>query len=295
MPMAERLFSQAIAQSGAAAHSLTPEQGRTVAGYLADALGVPASRDAITQVPLEKLVGTASDLVVEVQTAPDPARWGSLALSLLPFAPTVDGTVLPAAPLDAIAAGQGNGMPLLIGSNREESRLFLVAPGAIDLIDDATLEAAAAGYGLTPDGVAVYRANRPDASPGDVLAAVVTDWFFGIPRLRVAEARTGATWVYRFDHPGTDANHGLGACHAVEIPFAFNTVDREDIRPLVGDTPSQAVADTTHAAWVSFIATGTPGWSPYTASDRTTALITDKIEEVDDPDGEERALWDGIR
>jgi para-nitrobenzyl esterase len=295
MPMTEGLFSQAIAQSGAAAHSLTPEQGRTVAGYLADALGVPATRDAITQVPLEKLVGSASDLVVEVQTAPDPARWGSLALSLLPFAPTVDGTVLPTAPLDAIAAGQGNGVPLLIGSNREESRLFLVAPGAIDQIDDATLEAAAAGYGLTPDGVAVYRANRPDASPGDVLAAVVTDWFFGIPRLRVAEARTGATWVYRFDHPGTDANHGLGACHAVEIPFAFNTVDREDIRPLVGDTPSQAVADTTHAAWVSFIANGTPGWSPYTVSSRTTALIADKIDEVDDPDGDERALWDGIR
>jgi hypothetical protein len=45
--------------------------------------------------------------VVEVQTAPDPAKWGRLALSLLPFAPTVDGVVLPQAPLPAIAAGQG--------------------------------------------------------------------------------------------------------------------------------------------------------------------------------------------
>ena len=47
----------------------------------------------------------ASDLVVEVQTAPDPAKWGSLALSLLPFAPTVDGAVLPEAPLEAITDG----------------------------------------------------------------------------------------------------------------------------------------------------------------------------------------------
>jgi para-nitrobenzyl esterase len=295
MPMAAGLFSQAIAQSGGAAHTLTPEQGSTVAGYLADALGVPATRDAITEVALEKLIGTASDLVVEVQTAPDPAKWGSLALSLLPFAPTVDGAVLPAHPLGAIAAGQSGDVPLLIGSNRDEARLFLVAPGAIDLIDDATLEAGAAGYGLTPDGLAVYRANRPDASPGDVLAAVVTDWFFGIPGLRVAEAHTGDTWVYRFDHPGTEANNRLGACHAAEIPFVFNTVDREDTHPLAGDTPAQAVADTAHAAWVSFIANGTPGWSPYTASSRTTALITDKIEEVDDPAGQERALWDGIR
>ncbi|HEX5406406.1 MAG TPA: carboxylesterase family protein [Pseudonocardiaceae bacterium] len=295
MPTADGLFAQAIAQSGAAAHALTPEQGRTVAGYLADALGVPAEHDAITAVPLDKLVSTASDLVVEVQTAPDPARWGSLALSLLPFAPTVDGTVLPSAPLDAIAAGQGDNVPLLIGSNLEEARLFLVAPGAIDMIDDAALEAAAAGYGLTPDGLAVYRANRPGASPGDVLAALVTDWFFGIPGLRVAEARTGATWVYRFDHPGVDANNRLGACHAVEIPFVFDTAHRADVHPLIGATPSQTVADTAHAAWVSFIATGTPGWDQYTASTRTMALITDKIEEVDDPAGDERALWDGVR
>jgi para-nitrobenzyl esterase len=295
MPLAEGLFSQAIAQSGAAAHTLTPEQGSTVAGYLADSLGVPASRDAIAAVPLEKLVETASNLVVEVQTAPDPAKWGSLALSLLPFAPTVDGTVLPAAPLDAITAGQGNDIPLLIGSNRDEARLFLVAPGAIDLIDDATLAAAAAGYGLPPEALAVYRANRPDASPGDVLAAVVTDWFFGIPRLRVAEARTGDTWVYRFDHPGVEANHGLGACHAAEIPFVFDTAGRADARPLIGDAPPQAVADTAHAAWVSFVAHGTPGWGRYTAGSRTTALITDTIDVVDDPAGDERALWDGIR
>ena len=87
MPLSEGLFSQAIAQSGAGAHTLTPDEGLMVSGYLADALGVPAERDSIKAVPLEKLVQAASDLVVEVQTAPDPAKWGQLALSLLPFAP----------------------------------------------------------------------------------------------------------------------------------------------------------------------------------------------------------------
>src|SRR6516162_11212698 len=74
MPRAEGLFAQAIAQSGAAAHTLTQDQARMVGGYLASALGVPADRDAIRAVPLEKLVQAASDLVVEVQTAPDPAK-----------------------------------------------------------------------------------------------------------------------------------------------------------------------------------------------------------------------------
>lgn len=300
MPMAEGLFARAIAQSGAPTRMLTPELGRMVGGHLADALGVAPSREAIKQVALDKLVQTASDLVVEVQTAPDPEKWGPIALSLLPFAPTVDGTVVPTAPVEAIAAGQGSGVPLMVGTTRDEARLFFVADGSMDQIDEVTLEAAATAYGLTSDDdLAVYRANRPDARPGDVLAAVVTDWFFRIPTIRVAEARAATdaatTWVYRFDHPEPGDNHGLGACHGAELPFMFDTITHEATHPRVGDKPSQAVADAVHAVWMSFITRGTPSWTPYTARDRTTALLTDKITEVDDPSGDERAIWDGIR
>jgi len=299
MPLAEGLFAQAIAQSGAAAHTLTRDEGRMVGGYLAAALGVPAGRDAIKAVPLEKLVQTASDLVVEVQTAPDPAKWGQLALSLRPFAPTVDGTVLPQAPLPAIIAGQGGNVPLLIGSNRDEARLFLVAAGTIDLIDDATLAAAASAYGLPAGGVADYRANRPGASAGDVLAAVVTDWFFGIPAIRVAEARAGRgstnTWAYRFDHPVPEDNHRLGACHGAELPYVFDTITRDDVHPRIGGTPSQAVADQAHRAWVDFISTGDPGWPAYDTTSRTTGLFSTTITVVDDPSARERTLWNSIR
>ena len=299
MPLAEGLFSQAIAQSGAAAHTLTREEAVMVGGYLADALGVPADRDSIRAVPLEKLVQAASDLVVEVQTAPDPVKWGQLAMSLLPFAPAVDGTVLPQAPLPAIADGQGGDVRLLIGSNRDEARLFFVAAGTMDLIDDTMLEAAAGAYGLSADSLAVYRANRPGASPGDVLAAVVTDWFFGIPPVRVAEARAGrgtaSTWAYRFDHPAPGDNHGLGSCHAVEIPFVFDTIARDDVRPLIGDTPSQAVADRVHQVWVDFITRGDPGWPAYDLANRCTGLLSDRVDAARDPAADERALWDGIR
>ena len=126
MPLAGGLFTQAITQSGAAAHTLTQDAARMVGGYLADALGVPADRDQIQAVPLEKFVRAASDLVVEVQTAPDPARWGPLALSLLPFAPAVDGPVLPEAPITAIAAGQGRHVR---AAGRIESRRGPAVPG----------------------------------------------------------------------------------------------------------------------------------------------------------------------
>ncbi len=126
-----------------------------------------------------------------------------------------------------------------------------------------------------------------------------TDWFFRIPPIRVAEARAAgaadSTWVYRFDHPNPEANHGLGACHGAELPFVFDTITREDTHPRIGGAPAQAVADTMHNAWISFIADGTPGWAPYTTPGRTTALLADKVTEASDPAGDERRLWDGIR
>jgi para-nitrobenzyl esterase len=299
MPLASGLFGQAIAQSGAGAHTLTEDEGRMVSGYLAEALGVPADRDSIRAVPLEKFVRAASDLVVEVQTTPDQARWGRLTLSLLPFAPTVDGSVLPAAPLASFAAGQGGNVPLLIGSNRDEARLFLVAANTIDFIDEPTLAAVAGAYGLPGEALAVYRAGRPGASPGDLLAAVITDWFFRIPPIRVAEARAAAgagdTWMYRFDHPEPQDNHRFGACHAAEIPFVFDTATRPELRPLIGDAPSPAVADQAHRVWVDFISRGDPGWARYDVERRTTGLLAGTVSAVDDPAGEERVLWDDIR
>jgi para-nitrobenzyl esterase len=101
--------------------------------------------------------------------------------------------------------------------------------------------------------------------------------------------------MYRFDHPDPADNHGFGACHAAEIPFAFGTAAREELRPLIGDSPSQAVEDSTHRAWVDFIANGDPGWAPYDAASRTTGIFTDSVAPADDPAGDERALWEGIR
>ena len=304
MPSAEGLFAQAITQSGATAHTLTPDIALKVTARLAETLGVEPTREALAGIELSLLVKAASDLVAEVQTAPDPAVWGSLALSLLPFAPVVDGVTLPRHPLEAYADGASSSVALLTGTNREESRLFLVAPGAIDHVDDTMLAGGAAAYGLSSEGVAAYAGARPGASPGDVLAAVVTDWFFAVPAVRVAEARAaagsgsgaGATWMYRFDHPDKESNNGFGACHAVEIPFVFRTHHNAGIATLLGPDPSDAVADTAHTAWVSFVTSGDPGWAPYTPATRTTGVISERgLEVVDDPDGAERALWDTIR
>lgn len=295
MPQSRGLFRAAITQSGAAAHTMTAATATKVTALLAAELGVEATMAAISDLPTEQIHKAAEALTNEVQTAPDPAKWGELALSLLPFMPTVDGTVLEQAPLAAFAAGNGSDIALLTGTNSEESRLFLVAPGVIGLIDEPTARLGVGAYGVDVD--AAWNAYaEPDARPGDTLAAIVTDWFFQIPAVRVAEARgTAPTWMYRFDQRSTALGGELGAAHAVEIPFVFDTLDTPDADALLGPDAPQAVADTVHAAWVAFIRDGEADWPRYEPATRTTRIFGGDAELADDPHADRRQLWEGVR
>ncbi|TQS43955.1 carboxylesterase/lipase family protein [Cryptosporangium phraense] len=294
LPSAAGLFAQAITESGATAHTLPPKVGLTVSRSLAERLGVDATREAIAAVELDVLVKAAEEFHNDAQAVPDPEKYGALAARVLVFAPVVDGVVLPQHPLDAVRAGASRNVRILLGSNRQEARLFLVAGGTLDLIGEAELVAGAAAYGLGPEGLEPYRRAEPDASPGDLLAQVVSDWYFGVPAIRLAEAHQGTTFAYVFDRPFPEENHGYGSAHAVEIPFVFDTIDDPSIVPILGGAPSRAVADSTHAVWVRFITDGDPGWAPYTVDRRTTGILTETVTPVDDPRSAERAVWDGL-
>ena len=124
--------------------------------------------------------------MVYVNTALEPHRWGEIAGNGMAFEPVVDGNVVPAVPIAGIGAGAG--VDVLVGSNSEEMRLVLLPTGVLDAATQSDLDGAVAGYRLPPATVSTYAAARPGASPGEVLEAISTDWFNGIPALRVAEA-----------------------------------------------------------------------------------------------------------
>ncbi|MFV0307591.1 MAG: carboxylesterase/lipase family protein [Desertimonas sp.] len=299
MPAADGLFRRVIAQSGAGHHAIGRDDAQRVAGELAARLGVTATRDALAAVPIDRLLAAQAALSTEVQLMPDPARWGQVAANLMPFEPVLDGDVLDQLPIDAIRAGRGAGVEVLIGTNTDENRLFMEPTGAIGMIDDALLDAALAGYGLEPDAVrAAYSTTAPaGASPGDLLAAVSTDWMFRIPALRLAEAHQAAapTYVYEFAWPSPVRAGALGACHFLEVPFAFDTLAAAGSNWLTGPNPPQSLADEVHRAWVGFITDGTPGWVPYDLDRRTAMRFDLDSHPVDDIRADQRMLWDGRR
>jgi carboxylesterase type B len=309
MPRAERLFNRAILQSGAA-HQVTPaDDALRIAGYLAGKLGVPATRDAIAAVGVQRLLAAQAALKDDLLADPDPERWGqAVVASVMPWQPIVDGDILPGPPIERIAAGAGGAVDVIVGTNTDDWRLWLVASGAMARITVGILTGpvraygyqSLAAYGLPAEqALSAYRMRYPEAPPGELLAAVQTDWWMRIPAIRLADAHATAasagagTFMYEFDW----ASPGLGAVHAVEVPFVFDTAatDAPLFGPLLGNDPPQELARSMHAAWVSFAGTGDPGWPRYDLPRRATMRFGAVSQVVEDPRPWERALWEGVR
>ena len=126
MPRAEGLFQRAILQSGAAQHVTSAEDALRIAGYLADAMGVDATREDIAGAGVGRLLAAQAQLKADLLANPDPTRWGlPVVTTTMPWQPVIDGDVLPGHPLERIAAGSAAGVDVLVGTNVDDWRLWL--------------------------------------------------------------------------------------------------------------------------------------------------------------------------
>jgi para-nitrobenzyl esterase len=106
--------------------------------------------------------------------------------------------------------------------------------------------------------------------------------------------------MYMFCHESPAMRGVLRACHALEIPFVFGTLDAplQDRFAGSGEVVQQLSA-TMMDIWLSFARTGEPrfaacDWIPYDTERRATMIFDAKSGLVDAPFEEERAAWDGI-
>ncbi len=297
-PSAKGLFSRAILQSGAGHHALRAATAAEVIGEVARRLDVAPTVEGLASISPDDLVAVQEALGIDIATSPDPARWREITNNLMAFEPVIDGEVLPQQPIDAIASGSSLEVDVLVGSNTDEHALFLVPSGIAPMVDADILRMSLGLLGADVETlIDLYGGNRPDATPGELMIAILTDWFFRIPAVRVAEAREalGArTFEYEFAWRSPQFGGRLAACHALEIAFAFDNLADPQGEPLAGPNPPQSLADEMHRAWVSFVREGTPGWAAY--GTRRTVMRFDEISApVDDPRADEREVWAGIR
>ena len=300
MPAAKGLFRRAIAQSGAAQATSSLTDATQVTDLLLAELG-------ITKATVAKLRDVPADDIVTAQT--------TVTLKLgrevfLPWAPVVDPVNLPLSPSEAIASGVAKDIPLLTGTTLDEWRLFTFMTPKHRELDEAALvkrigrRLEAIGHGNAQEMIAVYRKSRPNAPAWQIFDAIESDRHFRIPAIRLAESQCAHqehTYMYLFTWPSPAAGGLLGACHAIELPFVFGTLDAPNIAGFSGsgaraEQLSQVVMD----IWLRF-ASGDQGdldglayWKPYEAEKRTTVVLDAESSIAHDPQSAERQAWAGI-
>lgn len=286
MPAAQGLFHKAILQSGAS-HGV-PD--REIATKMAREFLAEAGTSDVAA-----LVDLPVDAILDTQAKFSNRR-------RLALRPVIDGVSLPTSPLDALASGAASGVSVLIGSNRDEMKLFTAMNPQQGILDEADLKKT---FGdVAPNVLATYAAAHPDASSDAAWVDILTDRTFRIPAIRLAEClvkRGTPVWMYRFDWRTPAFDGRLGACHALEIPFAWNNLDRPGVPAFTGEGPTrQPLADSMHAVWIAFIRTGAPRipdfpqWPAYDTERRATMIFNDECQVIDDPQSAERRLWEGI-
>ena len=239
---------------------------------------------------------------------PDPTRWGRpVVTTTMPWQPVIDGDVLPGPPLERIAAGSAATVDVLVGTNVDDWRLWLVVSGAIGQITDEILTGPVgaygyqclAAYGLDPGtALAAYRQRYPQRRarrPARVGPDGLVDAHSRHPAGRSARPPHGERRTYMYEFAWRSP--GLGAVHALEVPFVFDTasVDAPLFGPLLGQDPPQELARAMHAAWVAFATSGDPGWPRYDPVGRATMRFDTSSQVVLDPRSWERAFWQGLR
>ena len=280
-PSAAGLFARGIAMSPSLGQLRSRHTADTALVRFLDLAG-SASLDELRDAPLDRILTAQGEVL------------SSGGAGLTDFAPCSDGHLIPSPIAQAAAA---NPKPLVVGTTRDEMRLFNAFNPAMADPSDEQILAMLDGYlnGQSTHALAVYRSVMPDASNYELFCAAQTDAVFRAPMWDLVNGRIAAgspTWVYWFTWRTPVFDGRLGACHAIDVPFTFHTLDRNGVEMFTGTgTDRIAVADALSGAVLGFAATGQASWPTYHDATRAVQRFDEHSEILLDPDASLRLLW----
>lgn len=286
-PEAKGLFRGAISQSGG---SFGPTRFTT---YPGENMRTLAQAEA-SGVTFAQKAGVTS--IGELRKLPPdklPSGWGSGAAW-----PIVDGVIIPDDQHKLYEAGQYNDVDILVGYNSDEGLSF-----AREKTPEEYRANVEKRYGPFAEKLlAAYPATTTSSVP-KTARDLMRDAAFGWQTWAWAtlQARTGKSKVfyYYFDqHParpadGPTADHGMP--HGVDVPYVFQTLDRNDTKLTPGDW---AISDTVSTYWTNFAKRGDPNgadvplWPRYTDSDRRVMYFKNTAKPGPVPSAEALAVLD---
>jgi para-nitrobenzyl esterase len=203
------------------------------------------------------------------------------------YTPDIDGTVLKQSIKTALASGQFNRVPVVIGTNHDEYRLFV---GVYELLGAKVTAAnyqnmVATTLNVPAAAAAAIVARYPlshFSSPAVALGAVGTDAIFACNSLSFDESlsRYVPTYAYEFNDENApelflpQVSFSYGAAHASELQYLFSQTAVPHPTDLTA--AQQQLAEAMKQDWTTMAKTGVPaaGWPRFsTASQRMLSLV----------------------
>lgn len=292
VPEAEGLFHQAISQSPASGMVSTPEVAAEVADRFAERLHVSRG-DAAARLMTAK--------PAELVHAMDSVMRHSLTnmLGAAAVGPTCGDDYLPLDPFEAMRKGTAHKVPLIVGTNADEGRLFTrflkllpTTEHAIERILSHT----------SPEVRERILAAYPHYPHPKACVEFGGDMIFSTAAWQIAEAhaKLAPTYVYRYDYaPRTLHWTGFGATHATELLAVFGIYRSRVGAVLTAGVDQRTAVKVSHLVqtrWNEFARTGVPGddWPAYNRDERPV-LVFDRHTHIEyDPHPHRREAWAGF-
>jgi para-nitrobenzyl esterase len=258
MPRARPLFQRAILASGRLEVDSAERADARRAAFLRQLELRPGDGAKLGNLPLGELLAAQ-------------ARAGG-------FRPVVDGALLPRAPLERAPDAEGPGVPLLVGTTRDETRVLdLVDPGLASVRREELVTRLTAED--VPPELAAEAVERDRVTPAHALFhRAATELLYRAPAQRLADqvaARGAPVFQYRFDLSGASIGGDTGAFHGLDLPLVFGTRRIAPLGRFFETVPeAKPVGRRMRDAFAAFATTGAPrsplvgAWPRHSPSDR---------------------------
>jgi para-nitrobenzyl esterase len=268
-PAAAGLFTRAIVQSGGGRAGIFRDRVLSGGPDSAEALGVAFAKK-------EGIEGSGADALTRLRALPAQELAKGLNLASMNDStyvggPVVDGKIITANPAQLYAVGKGARVPVMVGATSQDIG-FMQANSIDELLKQfgANADKARAAYAVHDSDDVRFMAFRMG---GDQMMIEPARYI-----ARTLAARGQPVYEFRFSYVAESIRGQfggvMGAMHASDIPFAFDTVAAKYGKEL---TPGDAAAARAmNAYWVAFTRTGkpeAPGQPAWPAYEPQTDLI----------------------
>jgi len=301
VPAAKGLFHKAVIQSGPGVRMAD----RAVAAEIAERTLAGLN---LAKADVRKLATMDAQAVIAAATR---ASTEVKADGLRTLAPVVDGRTLPSDPFEPSAPAISRGIPVMIGTTKDEATLFNAVDPRFGKMDEAEAKArfAAVLGERGPAAYEAYRAHYPGDAPTYLFTSMMTHRDTWMNSIRLAErkaAQAGAAQggaaqggasvhMFRVDWHIPVLDRVLRSPHGTDVPLVFDNVRRAP--GIMGDgAEAQPIADRMAQAWINFARSGDPSqpglaWPAYDAGRRQTMIFDTTSRVVADPDTAIRKFW----